>query len=178
MRLRKRRLAALGAALVITVFASGMPSWPDQRRGMRHASKQDEIFRYLAQELSEPVLCEKIPWSVITPGGFFIDESYERSNCYTFIAGRTRNPWICRHVWRYGAVSLLSDQTSMWSCIGGAWRGMNAGIAVLDVDLEPFLVTSGYDPKFLDELSGQTGERRATAQRQFVARVTSVKTAN
>jgi hypothetical protein len=82
-----------------------------------------------AASMNEPVLCDKIPWSVESPGGFFTEPSYERSECYDFIAGRTRNPWLCRKVKRLGAFSVLSKQTSMWTCLDHAVHGRNSGIA-------------------------------------------------
>jgi hypothetical protein len=87
-------LSALVPALGLFIFLSGITSWPDLLRGMRRVNQQDELYRYVAQELDEPSLCEEIPWSVESPGGFFIAPSYERSNCYSFIAGRTRNLWL------------------------------------------------------------------------------------
>ena len=117
---------------------------------MRRAAQQDELYRYVAQELAEPSICDEIPWSVESPGGFFIAPSYERSNCYAFIAGRTKNPTICWQVRRLGSVSLLSQQTSMWSCFRDAWRGFNGGIAVSPENLVAFFAKLGYDPDTLD----------------------------
>ena len=103
------------------------------RPAPRHAARQSTgraFYRYVAQELDEPALCDEIPWSAESPGGFFIAPSYERSNCYAFIAGRTKNPGSAGSVKRLGAFRLLSQQTSMWSCVADARRGMNAGIGV------------------------------------------------
>jgi hypothetical protein len=113
---------------------------------MRRVTERDELYRYLAQELAEPSICEKIPWSVLSPGGFFLSPSYERSDCYTFIAGRTKNPWICWRVKRLGAFHLFSQQTSLWSCVNDALRGMNAGVAVPQASLVRFFGELGYDP--------------------------------
>ena len=134
-RLGKRRLAALLLALGAFVFLSGIQSWPDQLHGLRRVSQQDELYRYVAQELDEPALCEQIPWSTESPGGFFIAPSYERSNCYAFIAGRTKNSWLCWKVKRLGALRFLSQQTSMWSCLVDARRGLHAGIGVSPEEL-------------------------------------------
>jgi hypothetical protein len=116
---------------------------------MRRVNEQDELYRYVAQELAEPTLCDKIPWAVESPGGIFLAPSYERSNCYAFIAGRTKDPWLCWNVRRLGALSLLSRQTSLWSCLGDAWHGMNAGVAVSQAGLVGFFATLGYDPDSL-----------------------------
>jgi len=126
-----------------------MQSWPDVLRGMRPVNQQDELYRYVAQELDEPSLCEEIPWSAESPGGFFIAPSYERSNCYAFIAGRTKNPSLCWQVRRLGAFRLLSQQTSLWSCIADARRGLHAGIGVDPEDLVKFFTRLGYDPETL-----------------------------
>ena len=144
-RVGKWRLAALVVSAGIFAFLSGVQSWPDQLHGMRPVNQQDELYRYVAQELDEPALCDEIPWSAESPGGFFIAPSYERSNCYAFIAGRTKNPWFCWQVKRLGAFRLLSQQTSMWSCVADARRGMNAGIGVAPENLIRFFTRLGYD---------------------------------
>lgn len=99
---RRWRVAAVVLLLGAIVFLSGIRSWPDQGRGMRAGNKADEFYRYVAQQLNEAVLCDKIPWSVESLGGFFREPSYERSECYDFIAGRTKNPWLCWKVKRLG----------------------------------------------------------------------------
>jgi hypothetical protein len=142
----KWQLAALVLAIGGFVFLSGITSWPDQRRGMRRVNQQDEFYRYVAQELDEPSLCEEIPWSVKSPGGFFIAPSYERSNCYAFIAGRTKNLSLCWKVKRLGVFRLLSQQTSMWSCLANAWHGMHAGVGITPEELVDFFNRLGYDP--------------------------------
>jgi hypothetical protein len=116
---------------------------------MRHSNKSEEFFRYVAQQLNEPVLCEKIPWAVKVTGGFFISESYERSDCYDFIAGRTANPWLCWKVKRLGAFRLLDDQTSLWSCLNRAFIHWNGGMAIPESDLVRFFGQMGYDPDTL-----------------------------
>jgi hypothetical protein len=154
-RIGKWRLSALVLAFGLFIFLSGITSWPDLLRGMRRVNQQDELYRYIAQELDEPSLCEEIPWSVESPGGFFIAPSYERSNCYSFIAGRTKNPWLCWKVKRLGYFRLLSRQTSMWSCLDGAWHGVYGGIAVSQEALVAFFTRLGYDPDTL-QLEGIT----------------------
>jgi hypothetical protein len=144
-RVGKWRLAALVLSVGAFVFLSGIQSWSDQLHGMRRVNQPDELYRYVAQELDEPALCDEIPWSAESPGGFFIAPSYERSNCYAFIAGRTKNPWLCWEAKRLGAFRLLSQQTSMWSCLADARRGMNAGIGVAPESLMGFFTRLGYD---------------------------------
>jgi hypothetical protein len=144
-RVGKWRLAALVLSAGAFVFLSGIQSWPDLLHGMRPVNQQDELYRYMAQELDEPALCDEIPWSAESPGGFFIAPSYERSNCYAFIAGRMKNSWLCWQVKRLEAFRLLSQQTSMWSCVADARRGMNAGIGVAPENLVGFFTRLGYD---------------------------------
>ena len=148
----KWRGLAFILALSAFLFLSGITSWPDLLRGMRRVNQQDELYRYIAQELDEPSLCEEIPWSVESPGGFFIAPSYERSNCYSFIAGRTKNLWLCWKVRRLGYFRLLSQQTSMWSCLDGARHGLHAGIAVSQDALVGLFTRLGYDPDTLEGL--------------------------
>jgi hypothetical protein len=142
---------AAGVVVVVSIWASGITSWPDELKGLRPATDQDELYRYLAQELEEPSICEKIPWTETLPGGFFLAPSYERSQCYAFIAGRTRNPWPCLKVRRLDALALLSDQTSRWSCLRDAWEGRDAGIAISSQSLVKFFMKLGYDPDTLDQ---------------------------
>jgi hypothetical protein len=166
-------------------------------RGTRPVNERDELFRYAAQELDEPALCDNIPWSAISPGGFFLAPSYERSNCYAYVAGRTRRPSVCWKVRRWGAFSFLSQQTSMWSCLNDAWHGLSAGIAVAPASLVDFFGRLGYDPgtlhvegitppivnikdietiasgyqRFLDELSNGQDTVHMAARKRFVERV-------
>ena len=140
------------AALVLAaafLFLSGFTSWPDLIRGMRPANQSEEFFRYAAQQLEEPSLCQKIPWSVQLPGGFFYSPSYDRSECYDFIAGRTRNPWLCVYVRRLGPFNPISEQTSMWSCLRHSLHGFNAGMAVSQENLVAHFQQMGYDPDTL-----------------------------
>jgi hypothetical protein len=187
--------------LGVLVALSGVNSWADQRKGMRPASEQDELYRYVAQELDEPALCTKIPWSAESGGGFFIAPSYERSTCYLFIAGRTKSPRICWNVKRLGAFSLLSSQTSMSSCLRHAWSGLDSGIAVSPASLTGFFVTLGYSAdtlhlegltppvvtkglpadavfaafdRFLKELNSSADDAHAAARKRFIARVLSL----
>jgi hypothetical protein len=171
--------SAVTAAALVAL--SGVRSWPDQWRGMRPGNRSEELYRYVAQQLEAPALCQKISSSAMVPGGFFIAPSYTRSDCYDFIAGRTRRPALCWHVQRLGAFQPLNQQTSIWSCLDHATHGWNAGIAVSPRDLVEFFEAIGYDPDSL----GQDGvispivkiadEYRALSSRpNLVARITRV----
>ena len=107
------RAAAIALLLLVVAELAGIRSLPDEMGGSRRPNNNDQFFRYIAQELAEPALCRKIPWAVESPGGWFISPSYERSECYQTIASNTKNPWLCMRVKRFGAVSFLSEQTSM-----------------------------------------------------------------
>jgi hypothetical protein len=78
-----------------------------------------------------------------------------RSECYDYIAGRTKNPWLCGRVKRYGAFSLFSQQTSVWSCLDHAFHGWNGGIGINPEALTGFFTEMGYDPDTL-HLEGVT----------------------
>lgn len=161
---------------------------------MRGANRSEEFFRYVAQQIGEPSLCAKIPWSVESPGGFFTDPSYDRSECYDFIAGRTKNPWLCWKVKRLGAFHPLESQTTMWSCLDHAFHGWNGGMAISQSDLVDFFQRMGYEPgtlplaipaantasadqvyftydRFLDELQAGTDPQHMEARRLFIGRV-------
>lgn len=200
-RVRRWHVAALLLGLGAVVALSGLNSWSDRRKGMRPASEQDELFRYVAQQIAEPALCAKIPWSAELGGGFFIAPSYERSTCYMFIAGRTKSPWLCWNVKRLGAFSPLSSQTSMWSCLRHAWDGLNSGIAVSPASLAGFFAKLGYDADtlhlegitppvvtkglppdrvsaayeaFLEELNTNSDDAHTAARKRFIERVLSL----
>lgn len=144
------RVTLLLLVAVAVVMASGIRSWPDELRGMRPSNRSEEFFRYAAQQLNEPSLCAKIPWTASVPGGFFIAASYERSDCYDFIAARTKNPWLCWRVRRLGAFHLLDEQTSMWNCLSRAIQGWNGGIALSPAELVHAFDELGYTPETLN----------------------------
>lgn len=151
-RRRRGRRWLFGLLCVVALLSlAGASSWPDEWRGMHDANDRDETIRYVAQQLSEPSVCAKIPWSARTPGGVFIEPSYERSNCYAFIAGRTRHASLCWNVKRLGAYRPFTEQTSSLSCLVDALRGMNAGIAVSPSALVRFFSELGYDPDTIQE---------------------------
>lgn len=146
---RRWRVTLVLLAAFVALMASGIMSWPDELRGMRPSNRREGFFRYAAQQLNEPSLCAKIPWSVRLPGGFFIAPSYERSECYDFIAARTKNPWLCWRVRRLGAFHVLDEQTSMWSCLQRAIQGWNGGIALSPAELVNSFDELGYTPDTL-----------------------------
>jgi hypothetical protein len=151
---RRRRwwpIAALVLVLGVAAWLAGIDSWPDELRGMRRANDSEVFFRYVAQELAEPSLCGKIPWSVESPGGFFLAPSYERSNCIAAIAGRTRNPRLCWAVRRLGALSFLSRQTSIWSCVQDARSGTNSGAVVSETTMVRLFGEMGYNPDTIQQ---------------------------
>jgi hypothetical protein len=143
------RIAAAVLLPAAVVYLSGIGSWSDRSRGMRPQNKNEEFYRYMAQQLNEPALCGKIPWSVEEPGGFFSAPSYARSECYDSIAGRTRNPWLCLKVKRLGAFSFLNEQTSMWTCLADVRAGAGGVIAIAPADQVRFFAQMGYDPDTL-----------------------------
>jgi hypothetical protein len=147
---------------------------------MRPGNRNEEFYRYMAQELAEPALCRKISWSAMVAGGFFIEPSYARSDCYDFIAGRTRRPGLCWQVKRLGAFHLLSEQTSVWSCLGRAIHGWNGGIAVSNANLIEFFGQMGYPrdsfsgigaQRYLDEVSGPSDSLNRVARQRLIDRV-------
>jgi len=77
---------------------------------MRPPTVAESFYRYVAQELEEPSICDKISWTAESPGGFFSAASYERSECYTGIAEARRDPWLCLKVRRLGSVRVWEDQ--------------------------------------------------------------------
>lgn len=142
-------IATLAAGAGVALSASGITSWPDELRGMRPATRAESFSRYIAQELAAPELCQKISWAAREPGGFFIAPSYTRSECYAFIAGRTKSVSPCWHVRRLGAFRPLDEQMSMWACLRYARTGMNAGIAVSSTDLTDSFARMRYNPDSL-----------------------------
>jgi hypothetical protein len=143
------RWALIGIAVVAVAYLAGVTTWIDQWRGMREGNEYEAFFGYMARQLKEPSICDKISWAARISGGFFISPSYERSECYQTVAANTRNAWPCWKVRRLGAQSLLYDQVSMWSCLHNAAKGSYGGTAISGESLVRFFRMMGYDP---DEL--------------------------
>ncbi len=150
VRGRRWRVAAVVFLLGSIVFLSGIRSWPDQIGGMRPGNKTDEFYRYVAQQLNEPVLSPATPRT--TESCCWDSSRNRRTNdrsATISLPGRTRNPWLCWKVKRLGAFSVLSNQTSMWTCLDHAVHGRNGGIAIAAADLVRLFAQMGYDPDSL-----------------------------
>ncbi len=146
------RWTAITLGVVAVIYLAGVTTWIDQWRGMRQGNEYEEFYWYVAQQLEEPSICDKISWAAGLPGGFFGAPSYQRSECYDMVAGRTRNSWLCRKVRRLGRQSVLDVQLSMWSCLRDAAQGRSSGTALLGESLVRFFKMMGYDP---DELHAE-----------------------
>ncbi len=149
------RVAALVLLAGLMAGAQEAASGADQAQATRHPDKYDGFVRYVAQQLAEPGLCERIPWTVTESGGFGYGPSYERSKCYETIAGNTKNPQICAQVRRLGPVKPQIEQTSPESCTKRAKEGFNSGMAIPQGDLVGFFNQMGYDPDTI-QLEGIT----------------------
>jgi hypothetical protein len=130
----------------VMAWAQAVERTPDPTAATRPPDKYDEFVRYIAQELAEPALCEKIPWAVTESGGWGYGPSYERSECYGTIAGNTKNPAICAQVRRLGAANAQIEQTSPESCMKRAKEGFNSGMAIPQANLVEFFNRMGYAP--------------------------------
>jgi hypothetical protein len=146
------RWSVIGLAVVAAAYLAGVTTWIDQWRGMREGNEYEAFYGYMAQQLDESSICDKISWAARISGGFFIAPSYERSECYQTVAGNTRNAWPCWRVRRLGAQSLLYDQVSMWSCLRNAAKGSYSGTAISGESLVRIFRMMGYDP---DELHAE-----------------------
>ncbi len=154
---RMSRLCLVAAAFLLIGMteARALAGPEDQPRGMRRPDKYDEFFRYMAQQLAEPALCEKIPWTVRVDGGWGYGPSYERSECYNTIAGNAKNPLICSQVKRLGPVNPAIEQTSTETCVKRTKQGFQSGTAISQGDLVEFFNRMGYDPDTI-QLEGIT----------------------
>jgi len=112
---------------------------------MRPPTVAESFYRYVAQELEEPSICDKISWTAESPGGFFSAASYERSECYTGIAEARRDPWLCLKVRRLGSVRVWEDQLTPWSCFRRARIGGHIVTGVSDATLIFYFTAMGYD---------------------------------
>ncbi len=156
--IRMSRFCVVAAAFLLigaTVETGAVASPPDQPQGIRRPDKYDEFFRYTAQQLAEPALCEKIPWTVILDGGWGYGPSYERSACYDTIAGNSKNPLICSQIRRLGPVNPTIEQTSTETCLKHTKEGFQSGMAISQGDLIEFFNQMGYDPDTI-QLEGIT----------------------
>ena len=162
------RWGAIGLGVVVATYFVGVTTWIDQWRGMRQGNDYEEFYEYIAQELDEPAICDKISWAAELPGGFFISRSYLRSACYDAVAGRTRNSWPCWKVRRLGRQSLLNIQTSMFSCLRQVAEGRSSGTALPGESLVHFFKMMGYDP---DELHNEGVTRPIVDVRNIYGRL-------
>jgi len=154
-RSSKFRLVAAAFLTLGGLAAAAIASPPDQPQEMRRPDKYDEFFRYMAQQLAEPALCERIPWSVKIDGGWGYGPSYERSDCYDTIAGNTKNPAVCSQIRRLGPVDPKIEQTSTETCLKHAHEGFRSGMAISLGDLVSFFNQTGYNPDTI-QLEGIT----------------------
>ena len=148
-------MIALVVAIGGIMSLSGITSLPDIARGMRPPTSDEEFFYYIAQEFHEPAVCGKISWAAKDPGGWFYTASFDRSECLTQVAVRTRSARVCWQVRRLGAFSFLNRQTSMWSCFREAAHGAESGRVVSYAQLVQCLDAMGYVPDSL-QLEGVT----------------------
>ena len=154
-RMSRFCLVATAFLLIGMTEARALAGPRDQPQGMRRPDKYDEFFRYMAQQLAEPTLCEKIPWTVRIDGGWGYGPSFERSECYNTIAGNTKNPLICSQVKRLGPLNPAIEQTSTETCVKRAKQGFQSGMAISQGDLVEFFNRMGYDPDTI-QLEGVT----------------------
>lgn len=145
----QRRGLIVVAAFLVMAELLGLQSLRDELAGMRPANRDELFYSYMAQKLNAPALCRKIPWAAQAGPGIDFAAEYVRSNCYETIAGNTENPWLCWRVKRLGAVSVWRHQTSMWSCVGQAWRHERVGSGVAPGELAQYFQKMGYDPDTL-----------------------------
>jgi hypothetical protein len=88
-------------------FPFGNQELTDQSKGTRPGNRDEHFDRFIAQEVDETELSEKISWNALLPGGGFLAPSQQRSECYEFIAGRTKNPKLC---WKAAAPAPLANR--------------------------------------------------------------------
>ena len=90
---------------------------PGPNRGRTRPPNTNETFyQYIAFELDAPALCGKLSPAAILPGGFFIAQSYARSDCYAKLALHFDHPALCWKAPRLGSLAIFSEQTSRMSC--------------------------------------------------------------
>ena len=140
-----RRWLLWGALSAAIAWLAGAGSFIDWLRGMRPPTEAESFYGYIAQQLAEPSLCDKISWTAESPGGFFIPPSYERSECYSHIASATRDLLLCWKVRRLGPVSLWDGQLTSWSCLRRARAGSHVASGVSDETMLSFFKAMGYD---------------------------------
>lgn len=63
----KRWWIALGLEAVAAVYLVGVTTWIDQWRGLRDGNAFEEFYWYMAQQLHEPSICDKISWAAKLP---------------------------------------------------------------------------------------------------------------
>jgi hypothetical protein len=120
---------------------------------MRTPNAHETFYQYVAFELDDSELCEKLSLSAMIPGGIFISPGYARSDCYANIARRYDRPWLCLSAKRLGSFAIFSQQTSRLSCLVEVFRHTpDAGISTYmpsPGDLVSIFAEMGYRPEEL-----------------------------
>jgi hypothetical protein len=115
---RRDAIFALFATLVVVGIVAF--DWSSDSSKMRAPNPHEKFYQYVAFELDDASLCEKLSPSSLIPGGVFIAQSYARSDCYAKIALRYDRPSLCWKARRLGVPGILSEQTSPLSCVENA----------------------------------------------------------
>jgi hypothetical protein len=150
-RRRRNAIFALFATLVVAgIVAFG---WSPDFSKMRGPNPHETFYQYVAFELDDAALCEKLSPSSFIPGGIFIARSYARSDCYAKIALRYDRPSLCWRARRLGTPAVLSEQTSPLSCFVDVMRrapdlGASTYMPARE-DLVSIFAEMGYRPEEL-----------------------------
>jgi hypothetical protein len=133
--------------VVVVIFAFARSS------KMRPPNSHETFYQYVAFELDDPALCEKLSPSSLIPGGIFIAQSYARSDCYDKIALRYDRPSLCLKARRLGLPAILSEQISPLRCLVNVMRrAPDVGISTYmpaREDLVSIFAEMGYRPEAL-----------------------------
>jgi len=117
----------------------------------RRPNEHEEFYRYVAQEIDAPDLCDKISWAATLPETIESVASFYRSACYETLAINTKDATLCSKVRRLGAITSRKQQLSPESCAEHAHENFSTGIAIPDRNLIRFFSKMGYDPDALDK---------------------------
>lgn len=144
--------AAVATLCTVILAVGSSAALADDSTG-RRPNAHETFYQYVALQLGEAGMCEKISRSAILPGGFFMAASYARSVCFDRVARKLGQVALCARVDRLGAMTWLDDQTSSWSCRRAIWsKGPDPSLSTYmpsQEDLVRIFAEMGYRP---DEL--------------------------
>jgi hypothetical protein len=148
MERRRHRAGLLVAVGSLALIGLVLSSSPGQFEHTAQQTPEEDVFFYFAQQMGEPVLCERIRWSVyqryseLFAGG---GASYARSDCFERAAQTRGDARLCSRVRPLVDVGFPSPGYSALGCWRRTRRHEHSFTALDDALLVRTFERMGYD---------------------------------